>query len=91
MSNHKFQKILAISQLLEESEKIKQQLMSELLTVATDDIMFMRRFRMLEQLTNFESQAINKIYHFNTNYVRDYQHCTQEILNELNDVSSRSS
>jgi hypothetical protein len=88
--NHKFQKILATIQLLEDGEKIKQQLISEMLDIATDDILFMRRFRMLQQLAEIESQTVNKIYHYKTNDVRDYQHCISEIRTELAYVASRN-
>jgi hypothetical protein len=90
MSHYKFQKILTIIKLLEECETAKQQLMSELLNVATDDILFKRRFRMLQQLVEFECQIINKIYHFKTNNVQDYEQCISEIQFELNYVTSRS-
>jgi hypothetical protein len=68
----KYFRIKLLQQFLQISDKNKRRLMRELIDNATDDIIAMRRFRMLEQLSRFESQIIKKIYHFETDNVADF-------------------
>jgi len=90
MLNHKFQKIVLAAELLEHSENAKKELLNELLELGTDDIYFMRRFRMLQQLADFESQIIKKIYQFNTDDDSDYLDISSILSKELLTVVSRN-
>jgi hypothetical protein len=90
MINHKFYKLSIIEKFLAKSSNVRHQLLEELVTTATNDIKFMRRVRMLEQLSTFESQIIKKIYNLKTNDIDDYNTGFQHIMSELAAVSSRN-
>ena len=79
-----------IKNFLAESEKARQQLLTELVNTAVNDVKFMRRSRMLRQLSAFESQIIKKIYDFETTTAEDYHVGYNQILTELGIVSSRN-
>ncbi len=87
---HKFYKILAINCLIDESSKIKQELFNEILVHGSDSIIFMRRFRMLRQLSDFEEQMTNKIYQFKTNDHKDYMTGINFLIKELHTIASRN-
>jgi hypothetical protein len=84
----KYFRIKLLQRFLQISDKNKRRLMRELIDNATDDIITMRRFRMLEQLARFESQIINKIYHFETDDVADFD--ITILRKQLNDITDRS-
>jgi len=88
--NNKICKLASAKQFLEHSTKIKFQLFDELINGATNDIIFKRRFRMISQLDDFESQAIKKIYQFDSDNPEDYQQGLNRLLIELNNVTSRN-
>lgn len=90
MGGNKFYKLLVIKNFLVESDKIRQQLLSELVNTAANDIKFMRRTRMLHQLSDFESQIIQKIYALETDDLDDHQFGYNQLLSELEIVSSRN-
>jgi len=88
--NHKFEKLSAIDLLISESITIKQALINELIDAATDDIVFMRRVRMLRQLSEYEHQIIKKIYRFDTDNVNDYKKAINQIIYESHVTTSRN-
>jgi hypothetical protein len=90
MNDSKFYKLLIIENFLVESEKVRKQLSIELVNNAVNDIKFMRRTRMLQQWSKFESQIIKKIYNFETDDIDDYQIGYDKILSEIISVSSRN-
>jgi hypothetical protein len=45
--------------------------MNELITYATDPVLYTRRLRMLEHLSEYESQILRKIQMFETDDVED--------------------
>lgn len=63
-------------------------LLDELITNATDPVKQMRRFRMLSQLSNYESQVIGKIAALDTNEVDDF--LTDEFEREINTIVNRN-
>lgn len=65
-------------------------LFQEMQERAGDDVIFKRRFRMLSQLADYESQIIKKIYQFSGNSVDDYVLAAKAIVSEIYDVTDRS-
>ena len=70
--NNKFFKIRLLKEFLTETEKQKNILLNELIDQASNDVVASRRFRMLNELCEFESQIIQKIYYFETNDPEDF-------------------
>jgi hypothetical protein len=68
----------------------RELLHQELTNRAADPVVFKRRFRMLSQLADYESQIYKKIYSFQTNNVNDYIMATQEITKEIICVINRN-
>jgi hypothetical protein len=62
----------------------------ELQEKASDPVIFKRRFRMLSQLADYESQIYKKIYNFVTDDVCDYIQVIYLIKTEIQNVTNRS-
>jgi len=71
-------------------DQYKTRLQQELYEKASDPVLLKRRFRMLSQLADYESQIYKKIYQFQSNDTDDYVQSVGQIINELNDVTDRS-
>lgn len=67
-----FLRIRMLKNFLQHSANLKKDLMEELIVRATDPVIRMRRFRMLRQLSLYESQIIQKIQNLDTNDVKDF-------------------
>lgn len=65
-------------------------LQKELFELATDDVLLRRRYRMLSQLAQYESQILKKIYQFNSNQISDYCDAVAIAIREINHVTDRS-
>lgn len=85
--NHIFYKAYLINALHQHIQPVRQQLLSELTAAGTDSVVFMRRFRMLGQLADWESQVTKKIYSFETDSAEDY--LIEPFVSELNMITSR--
>ena len=68
-----FFRIKLLRDFLNETQKARQQLFDELVANATDSVVFMRRHRMLAQLSLFEAQLIEKIYNIDTDCEDDFK------------------
>lgn len=68
----------------------RTQLHQELYALADDPILLKRRFRMLSQLADYESQIYKKIYNFSSNDINDYTDVLSQISNELKQVNEKS-
>lgn len=68
----------------------RDSLHQELISKAADPVILKRRFRMLSQLSDYESQIYKKIYRFQSNDISDYIAATREITTELYYVTNRS-
>jgi hypothetical protein len=68
-----FFRIKLLKDFLNETQKARQQLFNELVANATDPVVFMRRYRMLAQLSLLESQLIEKIYNIDTDCEDDFK------------------
>jgi hypothetical protein len=90
MSYQRLEKLNLTCNFLDHAEKIKTQLLHELVLTATDDVFFLRRFRMLQQLAVLEQQALGKIYNFDTDDLTDYAKYSDELIKELYAVCSRN-
>ena len=62
----------------------------ELQEKASAPVIFKRRFRMLSQLADYESQIYKKIYNFVTDDVCDYIQVIYLIKTEIQNVTNRS-
>lgn len=67
-----FFRLNILTQFLDEVKKHRAQLLNELIDRATDPVIRMRRFRMLSQLSQYESQIIDKIANVETDNVNDF-------------------
>ena len=68
-----FFRIKLLKDVLNETQEARQQLFDELVANATDSVVFMRRYRMLAQLSAFEAQLIEKIYNIDTDCEDDFK------------------
>jgi hypothetical protein len=68
---------------LQHSAQLKQQLLQELFENATDPVMRQRRFRMLRQLSTYESQIIGKIQNLHTDNTKDFLNRSFEFETDL--------
>ena len=82
-----FFRIFLLTQFLDHVQLLKQSLRDELIDHASDPVIFMRRFRMLSQLSQYESQIIAKIENLNTDDDLDF--LSQDFMIESNIVASR--
>ncbi len=67
----KFFKLKLIKKLLHQTNRVRTQLLSELITEATDPVIVKRRIRMLTHLNMYEGQLLEKIQNFETNDPND--------------------
>ena len=67
-----FLRLRLLKNFLTHSTKYKKTLLKELLSRASDPMIRMRRFRMLRQLCQYESQIIEKIEMLNTDNHSDF-------------------
>ncbi len=84
----KFYKIKLIKNLLEYSQRVRNQLLDELVTNATDPVVYSRRLRMLRHVNLYENQLIQKIQNFDTDDVDDFAQVN--LKRELNRITHRS-
>lgn len=66
----------------------RQSLLDDLIIYATDPIVVKRRFRMLQQLSLYESQILNKIYCFESDDINDFS--LEHVQHELGYVINKS-
>ena len=71
-----------------EADAIRQSLFDELVNRATDPTIYLRRFRMLSQISLYESQVISKIYNMETDDIADFE--SNEYINGLCIVANRN-
>jgi hypothetical protein len=83
-----FYKLKLIKKLLESTQRIRSQLFDELVTNATDPVVYKRRYRMLRHLNIYEAQLLQKIQNFETEDVNDLNDFDAEI--SLVDIINRS-
>lgn len=69
--NFDFYKLKLVQDIIVMAAEARTKLFEELLVHALDPTIKMRRFRMLRQLSQFESQMIEKIWRFETDDPRD--------------------
>jgi hypothetical protein len=84
-----FFRIKLLKDFLSCSEKLKNELLQELVEHATDPVIRSRRFRMLKQLSLYESQIINKIATLKTDNIQDF-FCENHLVSELNHIVNKS-
>lgn len=85
-----FYKLVVADVINDYVSKQKNILHQELREYADDPVILKRRFRMLGQLGQYESQIYKKLYEFQTDDVDDYIQAAQLILSEIHDVVQRS-
>jgi len=86
--NVKYYKIKIIKHLVNQTSCLKNQLLDELVVNATDPTIVKRRIRMLQHISQYESQLISKIQSFDTDDVSDID--LNIVSQELNVISNRS-
>lgn len=70
--HHLFLRLKMLKSFLAYTTGLKDQLLHELIDYATDPVICMRRFRMLQQISAYESQAIKKIQNLQTDDPLDF-------------------
>jgi len=65
-------RIKHLKYLIDTCQRHREKLIDELIDNATNDTLVMRRFRMIHELSSFESSMTKKIYNFQTNDVEDF-------------------
>ena len=89
--NQTFVKLKLLNDLLTESICTRQSLLDECISIGgTNPTVLMRRFRMLDQLNQFESDIINKIYNVEIDSILELDSSIELMLCELHSVTSRS-
>ena len=83
-----FLKLCMLADFLDVVAEEKQKLRQEQIEHAADPIIRMRRFRMLRQLCDYESQVIKKIYQFQTDDMSDL--IDNPFLGEISQIINRS-
>jgi hypothetical protein len=81
-------KLNLTKQALDQFFLARQSLLDDLIVYATDPTMVKRRFRMLKQLSLYESQILNKIHSFDSEDINDFS--IEHIKYELNHVINKS-
>jgi hypothetical protein len=82
-----FFRLQMLKAFLTHSTGLKNQLLQELITNATDPVICMRRFRMLQQISTYEGLAIKKIQNLQTEDVLDF--LKPSFIKEANSVVNR--
>lgn len=85
--NFDFYKLKLVQDTVQLVADARTKLLEELIIHASDPTIKMRRFRMLKQLSQFESQMIEKIWRFETDDHRDLLQI--KLLDEIRSVVSR--
>jgi hypothetical protein len=89
--NQTFFKLKLLNDLLKNTAHAKQLLLDECIDIGgTDPVILMRRFRMLSQLSQFESNIINKIDNFEISSLDDFNISQSTMLAEIGSVVNRS-
>lgn len=88
MNNINYYKIKLIKKFLEQTAETKEQLLTELVTNATDPTVVARRIRMIKQLNLYEIQLLEKIQQFETNDITDLNNFNPTLW--LNYIVNRS-
>lgn len=86
--NTKFYKIKLLKQFLERTDLARKTLFNELIVNATDSTVYKRRFRMLRQLNDYETQVLKKIYDFDTDDIADLD--LEKLLMGLRPILNRN-
>lgn len=71
-TNQTFYRIVMLQEFLAKVQTAKNELLKELINRATDPVILKRRFRMLSQLSLYESIVVLKIYNLETNDNSDF-------------------
>ena len=71
-------------------DKFKTDLERDLYATADDPVLFRRRFRMISQLADYQSQIYKKIYNFTSDDMNDYIDVIKLIIDEIYIVTSKN-
>ncbi len=83
-------KLIALDLITKKIDSSRRQLIKELQSQAQDHMIAMRRFRMLSQLSAYESQIISKLWQFHTSNLDDYFLSLSTVMKEIEWVIDRS-
>jgi hypothetical protein len=86
--NTAFLKIKLLNDLLKTTQAQRQQLINEAIIKTNNPVVNMRRFRMLSQLAEYESVAIDKIMQLESDDVLDFIDNTYQ--SEISNIVDRS-
>lgn len=87
--NHVFYKNHIVTELESRVAQARQQLIAELIAAGSDPVVYRRRVRMLQQLSTWHAQIINKLFAFETDDPADYLEI-RGIMVDLHSITSRN-
>jgi len=88
--NSKYYKLIILCRFLKATSLIRQDLIDNSINTASDNILFMRRARMLGHLAEFEAQGIAKIYNFDTCQEDDFFEGLDLLISEAHSVTFKN-
>lgn len=71
--NHKYYRIKLILEFQRCIHDVRVHLQQEMIRHGADTMVVQRRYRMLQQLSQFESQSLIKIANFESDFAEDYR------------------
>jgi len=83
-----FYRIVMLQEFLAKVQAAKEELLNELVSRATDPVILKRRFRMLSQLSLYESIVVSKIYNIETDDNCDFLKLTY--CNNIATITNKS-
>lgn len=87
--NHVFYKNHLVAEIEKQVSATRQQLTDELIAAGSDPVVYRRRFRMLQQLSTWHAQIINKLFNFETDDPADYLEI-RNVMIDLHSIISRN-
>lgn len=85
-----YHKLIVLDIVSKKISASKHLLLKELLTQANNPVIVKRRFRMLAQLSSYESQIYSKTYQFKTDNLDEYFYSLDNIIREIDYVTDRN-
>jgi len=87
--NLKYYKIKFVKTFLIKTNQTRLNLLNDLAVNATDPILYKRRLRMLEHLSSYESQILEKIRSFDTDDLKDIAIAQKNVFEGIEMILNR--
>jgi hypothetical protein len=87
--NHVFYKNCLLTEIESRVAQARQKLIDELIAAGSDPVVYRRRIRMLQQLSTWHAQIINKLFAFESDDPADYLEIRGAMI-DLHSITSRN-